>query len=116
MGVRGLGIWDTRRLGYLTQQNQKNKAKGNDPVTDALFAAMQAATTEEEWKSLHRQVDEITIREHWDLVKSNAPKFHVSQPWVEGYFGEAGMGRGERNTFLARLWIDSELKQAMMGN
>ena len=114
-----LGDWAYGILGgagYLTQQHQKNKAKGNDPVTDALFAAMQAATTLEEWKSLHRQVDEITIREHWGLVKSNAPKFHVSQPWVEGYFGEAGMGRGERNTFLARLWIDSELKQAMMGN
>ena len=57
-------------------------------------------------------------REIWDgrvyaLNKSTSPLFFVSQPWVEGYFGEAGMGWGERNTFQARLWIDQELKEAM---
>ena len=65
---------------------------------------------------IHSDYHTPEITRKLTLVKSNAPKFHVSQPWVEGYFGEAGMGRGERNTFLARLWIDSELKQAMMGN
>ena len=47
------------------------------------------------------------------LLKPNTPKFSVSQPWVQGYFGESGMGWGERNTFMARLWIDSQLKAEM---
>ena len=85
-------------------------AKAKDPRMDALVADMQTPTTLEEWQSYYRQADEITIREHWGLIKSNAPKFSLSQPWVEGYFGEFGMGWGERNTFMARLWIDSELK------
>ena len=85
-------------------------AKAKDPRMDGLVADMQTPTTLEEWQSYYRQADEITIREHWGLIKSNAPKFSLSQPWVEGYFGEFGMGWGERNTFMARLWIDSELK------
>ena len=85
-------------------------AKAKDPRMDALVADMQTPTTLEEWQSYYRQADEITIREHWGLIKSNAPKFGLSQPWVEGYFGEFVMGWGERNTFMARLWIDSELK------
>ena len=91
-----------------------NKAK--DPRIDALHLAAIDSTDLEEFKSIIRQADEITVREHLALVKSSSPWFSVSQPWVQGYFGEAGMGNGERNTHLARIWIDSELKQAMMGN
>ena len=53
------------------------------------------------------------VREHWGLVKSRSPMFYVSQPWVQGFFGESMMGKGERNTHLARIWIDQELKKAM---
>ena len=88
-----------------------NKAK--DPRMDSLYLASQETTDMEEYRSLLRQADEITVREHWGLVKSKSPQFSVSQPWVEGYFGEAGMGWGERNTVQARIWIDSELKNAM---
>ena len=91
-----------------------NKAK--DPRIDALHLAAIDSTDLEEFKSIIRQADEITVREHLALVKSSSPWFSVSQPWVQGYFGEAGMGNGERNTHLARLWIDSELKQTMMEN
>ena len=83
---------------------------------DALYLASQETTDLEEYKSLLRQADEIVIREHWGISKSTVPKFGVSQPWVQGYFGEGDMAIGERNTFQARLWIDSELKQVMMGN
>ena len=88
-----------------------NKAK--DPRMDALYLAHIETTDMEELKSIYRQADEITVREHWGLVKSISPRFSVSQPWVQGYFGEAGMGWGERNTHLARIWIDQELKEAM---
>ena len=88
-------------------------ANAKDPRMDALYVAAKETTDIEEFKSLWRQADEITVREHWGLVKPNSPMFFVSQPWVQGYFGEATMGQGERNTHLARIWIDSELKKAM---
>ena len=80
---------------------------------DALYLASEETLDIEEFKSLYRQADEITVREHWGLVKSISPRVAVSQPWVQGYFGESSMGWAERNAFMARLWIDSELKKAM---
>ncbi len=111
----GYGIYAPSHYVYLVSVNfgYANWNYANDPQMDALLAAMQTATTVEEWKSYYRQADEITVREHWGLVKSLSPRFFVNHPWVKGYFGEAGMGNGERNTFLARLWIDQELKKAM---
>jgi peptide/nickel transport system substrate-binding protein len=83
-----------------------------DPRLDKLFLAAQKTTDLEELKSIFRQFDEICIRDHCALNKSVSPLFFVSQPWVQGYFGEAGMGWGDRNTVQARLWIDQELKAA----
>ncbi len=88
-----------------------NKAK--DPRMDALYLASMETTDSEEFKSIYRQADEITVREHWGLVKSSSSRFAVSHPWVQGYFGEEALGLGERNAHLAHIWIDSELKEAM---
>ena len=87
--------------------------KGGYPRMDALYLAALETTDLEEYKSLFRQADEISVREHVAIVRSSSPDFAVSQPWVQGYFGEAGMGTSERYTFMARLWIDSEMKEAM---
>ena len=78
-----------------------------------IVAAMKVAATMEESMSLHREADEKTVRDHYAILKPQSPKFYVSQPWVEGYFGESGMQRASRNTFMARLWIDSALKKEM---
>ncbi len=66
----------------------------------------------EDVQSIIRQADEITVRQHFGLVKSISPRFSVNQPWVKSFSGESSMGLGERNTFFARLWIDSELKES----
>ena len=100
-------------LAGLSQTYNNTGANVKDPRTDALYLAARDTTDLEEFRSISRQADEITVREHWGLVKSRVPTFYVSQPWVQGYFGEAGMGWGRRYTFMARLWIDSELKEAM---
>ena len=82
-----------------------NKAK--DPRIDALYVAARDTTDSEEYRSLYRQADEITVREHWGLVKSSSARFSVTHPWVQGYFGEEALGLGERNAHLARIGIDS---------
>ena len=117
--------WDIHNLvGYSMFAPSKdiyclsNCADGHWPKTQDqrmhdIVAAMKVSATMEEWMSLHREADEKTVREHYAIIKPKSPKFYVSQPWVEGYFGEAGMQRASRNTFMARLWIDSALKKEM---
>ena len=117
--------WDLHNFGYYSwfAPNKdiyclSNCADGHWPKTQDqrmhdIVAAMKVAATMEESMSLHREADEKTVRDHYAILKPQSPKFYVSQPWVEGYFGESGMQRASRNTFMARLWIDSALKEEM---
>ena len=81
-------------------------------LKDLHEAAMNSIKLEDV-QGIMREADEITVREHFGLVKSISPRISVNQPWVKGYNGESAMGLGERNQFFARLWIDSELKESM---
>ncbi len=87
--------------------------KVNDPRLLALYEGGKDSLDIEEIKSISRQTDEIFVKEHFALAKARIPQFSLSQPWVIGYSGEWNMGRNQRNTLFARLWIDSELKAAM---
>ena len=80
-------------------------------LKDLHEAAMNSIELEDV-QSIIREADEITVRQHFGLVKSISPRFSVNQPWVKSFSGESSMGLGERNTFFARLWIDSELKES----
>ena len=84
----------------------------NDPVYDAMYDAVVAATTVEEQKRLAIEADKYAIEKHWVIAGPRAPAFNVSQPWIIGYNGEIEV-REDRQQKFARLWIDHELKEAM---
>ena len=108
------GFAATWMLGMVTESfGGLSYTKAKDPRIDALYLAATETLDIEEYKSIIRQADELCVREHCGLVKSIVPRFYVNHPWVKGYFGESNLGRGQRNTFMVRLWIDSELKKAM---
>ena len=76
---------------------------------------VRAATTEEEQQRLTKELDMYAIEKHWLIFGPKTAFFHFAQPWVIGYSGESpsGLGQSENYTVIARLWIDSELKEAM---
>ena len=84
-----------------------------DAQYDAWYEAMQAATTMEEQQRLIKQMDMRSIEQFWALWGPLAPSFTFHQPWVIGYNAEAGFGGRQLNVVFSRLWIDSELKEAM---
>ena len=52
--------------------------------------------------------------ESWVMRGVREPFFSVTQPWVVGYNGEGLLGGAlDSSPIFARLWIDSELKEAM---
>ena len=85
----------------------------SDPVYDALYEKAAAASTFEEQKPLVTEMDIYAIKRHWFIWTPEAPLFNVIQPWVKGYNGEAALGGSMPIPVFARLWIDSELKEAM---
>ena len=87
--------------------------KVSDPVYDATYEAAAAATTIEELNRLAGEADMYAIEQHWQIWGPFPPTFMAIQPWVIGFNGETWMGVGQHHPIFARLWIDSELKEAM---
>ena len=92
-----------------------NRGGSQWPEMDAMVDAALAATTNEEQKRLMKELDMYAIEKHWLIWVPKTPFIHYAQPWVIGYSGEFpnALGQSETYTVFARLWIDSELKEAM---
>ena len=89
-----------------------NPPNVNDTVYDAMYEAAEAATTLEEQKGLVNEANMYLIENHWWFAGPRVPSFNVTQPWIIGYDGESDP-TGDSIPLFARLWIDSELKEAM---
>ena len=92
-----------------------NRGGSQWPEMDAMVDAVRAATTNEEQKMLMKELDMYAIEKHWLIWVPKTAFIHYAQPWVIGYSGEFpnALGQSETYTVFARLWIDSELKEAM---
>ena len=106
-----------QEVGQAIQNIDNSSAtKADDPRIEALYYAAVETTDTEEHIGYQRQADEISVREHYGLVKPRSALFSVSQPWVEGFAGEMGLGFTDRHAHFSRVWIDSALKKEMTGN
>ena len=90
-----------------------NQSYVKDPDFDALYEAWVRADTLEEAQSLTKEALMYALERHWSIWGGEMPQWNVSQPWVMGYNGEIWLGVGQNDSWFARLWIDSELKEAM---
>jgi ABC-type oligopeptide transport system substrate-binding subunit len=92
-----------------------NFANVNDPVYDAMLAAAEKVSTEEEQLLLVKELNMYAIERHWAVFAGSViPWTSVTQPWVKGYNGELKLGGNQLEyTIAARLWIDQELKESM---
>ena len=92
-----------------------NTANVNDPAYDAMLAAAEKVSTEEEQLLLVKELNMYAIERLWTVFAGNViPSTTVTQPWVKGYNGELKLGGNHfEYTIAARLWIDQELKESM---
>ena len=92
-------------------RNYNNRTGHQDPVFDAMAEAAMAATTVEEQQRLVAEADMYIIEQHWYIWGPKVPNFGATQPWVIGFSGDFYLNG--YTPPLERLWIDSELKEAM---
>ncbi len=112
-GTRAAGVADPiLSVGVFSSESPWNAVASNDPVYDGLYERALAAGTYEEQKQILIEMDMHLIRNHWVIWGPDTPLFHVTQPWIKGYNGEAGIGALKFPIF-ARLWVDHDLKQEM---
>ena len=90
-----------------------NAAVVSDPHMDAMIDALKASTSLDEYHRWFREIDMYALQQHWLIWGPVSPMYHVSQPWLKGYNGEATMGNWQMSDLYARVWIDQELKAEM---
>ena len=111
-----VSAWENNPMFLITAHTSDaafNPGVVRDPKMDAMVADVQAATTLEERKRLTKLVDMYIIEQHYHIWGSRVPQMNVFQPWIVGYAGECELGDLDRELIAARVWIDSELKEAM---
>ena len=90
-----------------------NTSNVDDPVYTAKFEAGGAATTLEEQNRIAGELNQYGIEKFWTIWGPGAPLYVAIQPWIKGFNNEGALGNGQYTAIFARLWIDSELKEAM---
>ncbi len=91
-----------------------NNATGHSvPEYDAMIAAVGAAATVEEERTLIQEADRYLIENHLYLWGPIMPQVAVTQPWIVGYNGENRLGDVDSYAIFARLWIDHAMKESM---
>ena len=82
----------------------------NDPVFDARWEELQAASNDEKYRRLAKALDMYAIEQHVYIWGPRVPSYNVAQPWIVGYDGKVQMGDAGWTLPYARSWIDSQLK------
>ena len=99
---------------YYSDSGANNRGGSQWPELDALVDGALAATTIEEQQRLVGEADMYSLEKHWQIWGPKMPWWWLVQPWVIGFNGEVmSLGPNEFHVIQARLWIDSELKEAM---
>ena len=104
----------TMAAGWYHSNSEWNRGGSQWPELDAKVDAALAATTVEEQQRLIAEADKYAMSQHWLIFGPISPIYFMTQPWLIGFNGEVNIvGTGEALFLFARLWIDSELKEAM---
>ena len=108
-GYKLPNVWALAILNYFQKDTPGNSANVNDPTFEAMLKAAAAATTWEERNRIAKEMNMYAIERYWNLYGPVALQHSASQPWLIGFNGETAMAA----VVFTRLWIDSELKEAM---
>ena len=90
----------------------------SDPVFDTFYAKLKAADNLDEILQIFRNVNEYVARQHVAISVLQPLTYSLCQPWLKGFnaqFGStwgAAAGPGMLSFYLARFWINHDLKKS----
>jgi ABC-type transport system substrate-binding protein len=80
---------------------------------NALVEAYQAATTADEQQKAIQKIYMDAVERAIHIWGMRLPRFNATQPWVIGFNGELHLSDASGLGLSSRVWIDSQMKQAM---
>jgi peptide/nickel transport system substrate-binding protein len=117
-GLLGNGSEPIRQLTRFTTNYSVNYIMVSDPVYDAFYPKVMAATTRDEAKQVLVSANQYVVRQHWMISLLQPNYFGLYQPWLKGYNGQFGAITGSTagpnlvGFYPARFWIDQNLKKS----
>ena len=113
-GMRGVSWWPLGAIRTAAYSDHMWNLPGvQDPVYDAMVEAAENAGSTEEMMELVKEADMYLIEQQWTTWGPMRPNYMFWQPWMVGYNGELTIGGGRHWLYLSRVWLDSDLKEAM---
>jgi len=92
-----------RTIQTYDSRTPENPAFNNDPEYDALVDQFWQATESEDIVRITRELDKISIKQHWMLTTFATVEYNMWSPKLKGYSGETQYMWGGGYLF-ARLW------------
>jgi peptide/nickel transport system substrate-binding protein len=89
-GLLGNGSEPIRQLTRFTTNYSVNYIMVSDPVYDAFYPKVMAATTRDEAKQVLVSANQYVVRQHWMISLLQPNYFGLYQPWLKGYNGQFG--------------------------
>jgi peptide/nickel transport system substrate-binding protein len=102
----------TRPLTQYKVGDSVNYEMWNDPVYDAFYAAAVAATSVQGTKDVVKAANKYVAENHIDICLCTTYNYSFCQPWLKGFTGQSGAFGQLINTYLARFWIDQNVKKS----
>lgn len=103
------GFPPNRSIVQRLSTHSTNMTYNNDPIFDDLYYKSQASLDFDEVEKLMKEADAYARTQHWVVTLLPTVTSIMYQPWVKGHSGETINNR--MNHYLARFWIDQNLKK-----
>ena len=93
----------------------------SDPVFDAYYDKAITANDADKVKQILKDANRHVAEQHYSVTLLQPLAYSLCQPWFKGFSGQFGApwshagGPAMLSFYLARFWIDSELKKSMTG-
>jgi peptide/nickel transport system substrate-binding protein len=82
----------------------------NDPEFNSLIDAARVEPDAEKRTELFRQANMYGTSQYWYVGFPVRYMYTFWQPWLKGYHGELLLGVSQVSAWMARVWIDQDLK------
>jgi peptide/nickel transport system substrate-binding protein len=93
---------------FYTAADPSNGLCQNDPVWEALVAAVSQAADKEEVQSRCRDVDMYWLQQHWVVTTFPGQQYVFWQPYLKGYSGQKPDSWAFTFMGMARFWISED--------
>ena len=96
---------------YRTKSEFRNWTANYDPVYEAMYAKLAAATDLKDAQALCNEADQYALSQHWEVATFPMGNNAVWQPYLKGYSGESFWAGGTQ--YFARFWVDQTLEKTL---